>query len=82
MGIILAILAGAIIGGGIVGYSLSKRWQEQVQQAEKALQEIAEQHKAETANGRELKQKVADLQFQLNQARNELRALNGGQQND
>ncbi|WP_430461643.1 hypothetical protein ACQUQU_02350 [Thalassolituus sp. LLYu03] len=76
MGIIFVILAGMILGGGIVGFVLSRRWQAQVAQAEQALKAIAEQHHAEVANSRELKQKVADLQFQLNQARNEVRALN------
>ena len=82
MGVIFAILAGMILGGGLVGYSLTRRWQAQVEQAENALKDIAAQHAAERDAGRELKQKVADLQFQLNQARNEIRALSGAQRND
>ncbi|MCD8523375.1 MAG: hypothetical protein LRY66_03930 [Saccharospirillaceae bacterium] len=75
MSFILVMMAGMIIGGAVVAYRLSKRWQQQVKDAEKSLQAIAEQHEQEAAASRELKQKVADLQFQLNQARNELRAL-------
>ncbi|MBU2038817.1 MULTISPECIES: hypothetical protein [Oceanospirillaceae] len=75
MGLIFAIMAGMIIGGALVAYRLSKRWQQQVKDAEKSLQEIADQHQQEVAAARELKQKVADLQFQLNEARNEVRAL-------
>ena len=82
MGVIFAILAGMILGGALVGYSLTRRWQAQVEQAENALKDIAAQHAAERDAGRELKQKVADLQFQLNQARNEIRALSGAQRND
>lgn len=75
MGLIFAIMAGMIIGGAVVAWRLSQRWQQQVKETEKSLQEIADQHQQEVAAACELKQKVADLQFQLNQARNEVRAL-------
>ncbi len=75
MSFILAMMAGMIIGGAAVAYRLSRRWQQQVKEAEQNLQEIAEQHQQEVAAARGMKQKAADLQFQLNQARNELRAL-------
>lgn len=75
MSIIFAVLAGFIMGGGLVGWQLSRRWQQQVREAEQSLQDIANQHQQEIQAGKALKQQVADLQFQLNQARNELRAL-------
>lgn len=75
MSIIFAVLAGFIMGGGLVGWQLSRRWQQQVQEAEQSLQAIADQHQQEVQAGKALKQQVADLQFQLNQARNEVRAL-------
>ncbi|QQD20674.1 hypothetical protein [Venatoribacter cucullus] len=75
MSIIFAVLAGFIMGGGLVGWQLSRRWQQQVREAEQSLQAIADQHQQEVQAGKALKQQVADLQFQLNQARNEVRAL-------
>ena len=74
MNVIFALLAGIAIGGGLVGWWLSKRWLNQVQEAERNLADIAEQHKQTSQTNRELKQKVADLQFQLNQAHNDLRS--------
>ena len=74
MNVILALLSGVVIGGGLAGWLLSKRWLGQVRQAEISLQEIAAQHKDTSQANRELKQKVADLQYQLNQAQNELRS--------
>lgn len=75
MSIIFAVLAGFIMGGGLVGWQLSRRWQQQVREAEQSLQDIADQHQQEMQAGKALKQQVADLQFQLNQVRNEIRAL-------
>lgn len=75
MSIIFAVLAGFIMGAGLVGWQLSRRWQQQVREAEQSLQDIADQHQQEIKAGKALKQQVADLQFQLNQARNEIRAL-------
>lgn len=75
MSMVFAVLAGVLLGGGLVGWQLSRRWQQQVRDAEQSLQAIAEQHEQEVQTGKALKQQVADLQFQLNQARNEIRAL-------
>lgn len=75
MAIVFAILAGVIVGAGMTGYWLSRRWQTQVREAEQALQEIARQHRDEQDNSRQLQQQLADVKFRLNQAQNELRAL-------
>jgi len=77
MAFIFAVLAGFIIGGGTVGYVLSQRWKTQVHEAEAALQEVAELHKTEQQQNKNLSQELAGLKFELNQARNELRALKG-----
>lgn len=74
MSIILAILAGAIIGGGFVAWQLSQRWRQQVLEAQQTLEDIAARHEQEVQASKQLQQQVADLQFQLNQARNDLRA--------
>ncbi|MAK91952.1 MAG: hypothetical protein CMI13_12045 [Oleibacter sp.] len=74
MPFVFAALAGFIIGGGVVGYILSQRWKAQVQEAEQALNEIAEQHRKEQQESSALKQELAGIKFELNQTRNELRA--------
>ena len=70
----VAAFAGFAIGAGVIGWWLSIRWQQKIQEAKQGLEEIAEQHKEESQQNRLLKQQVADLQFQLNRAQNDLKA--------
>ncbi|ASP40725.1 hypothetical protein CHH28_19525 [Bacterioplanes sanyensis] len=70
----LAFLAGMAIGGGIVGYVLSRRWQQQVQEAELSLQQIADQHHALEQQKQSDRQRIADLEYQLGEAQKDLRA--------
>lgn len=72
MTLVFAILAGIIIGGGVVGWQLSKRWKAQVDGAKADMQQVLEQHQQEQEASRELKQKVADLEYQLNEANKDL----------
>lgn len=74
MNSILVLLAGIIIGGGLAAYLLSRRWRQAVQDADKALQDIAQKHQATQHTNRELKQELADTRYQLTQANNALRA--------
>ncbi|GGY38612.1 hypothetical protein GCM10011297_09740 [Bacterioplanes sanyensis] len=72
--LVLALLAGLIIGGGIVGYVLSQRWQQQVQEAERSLQDIADQYQALEQQKKDDRQRIADLEYQLGEAKKDLRA--------
>ncbi len=72
---IFLLLSGLIIGGGLTGWWLSKRWREQVHKATDALQDIAAQHKHVAEESRELKQQVADLTYQLNEAKKTIKHL-------
>ena len=74
---VFAVLAGIIIGGGCVGYTLSKRWHQQVKEAEQTLADAIEQHQQEQTVAKELKQQVADLTYQLNEAKKDLNAMRG-----
>ena len=74
MVLVLALLAGLIIGGGIVGYVLSQRWQQQVQEAERSLQDIADQYQALEQQKKDDRQRIADLEYQLGEAKKDLRA--------
>jgi uncharacterized protein YlxW (UPF0749 family) len=72
MALVFAILAGMVIGGGIVGLQLSKRWKSQMESAQADMQQVLEQHQQEQQASQELKQKVADLEYQLNEAKKDL----------
>lgn len=78
MPFIFAAIAGFLIGAGVIALVLRRRWQLQVAQAEQSLQEIAAQFQTEQAASRALKQEMAGLKFQLNQAQNDLRAAQAG----
>jgi predicted nucleic acid-binding Zn-ribbon protein len=79
MVLVLALLAGLIIGGGIVGYVLSQRWQQQVQEAERSLQDIADQYQALEQQKKDDRQRIADLEYQLGEAQKDLRAAQARQ---
>lgn len=72
MALVFAIIAGMVIGGGIVGYHLSRRWSQEVETAKTDLGQMLEQHQQEAEQSKELKQRVADLEYQLNEARKDL----------
>ena len=83
MALIFAVLASVILGAGITAYVLISRWQQIIADAKRDLTEMAEQYKATQDENRELKQKVADLQYQFNSAKKDLtfareQAKNGG----
>lgn len=74
MAFILAALGGIVLGGGLAGWILSKRWKEQVEQVKIALNELADKHQTEQQQNKDLKQKVADLNYQLGEAKKDLAA--------
>mgnify|MGYP001205509275 FL=1 len=74
MAFILAALGGIVLGGGLAGWILSKRWKEQVEQVKVALNELADKHQDEQQQNKDLKQKVADLNYQLGEAKKDLAA--------
>lgn len=74
MAFILAALGGIVLGGGLAGWILSSRWQQQVAEVKTALTELAEKHQEEQLQNKNLKQKVADLNYQLGEAKKDLAA--------
>jgi hypothetical protein len=74
MAFILAALGGVVLGGGLAGWILSNRWKEQVEQVKVALNELADKHQEEQQQNKELKQKAADLNYQLGEAKKDLAA--------
>lgn len=73
--LVFATLAGFILGGGIVAYFLSRRWKNDVSLAEAAMQEVLEQYKQEQQELKDAKQTVADLTYQLNEAKKDIQYL-------
>ncbi len=74
MAFILAALGGVALGGGLAGWILSNRWKQQVEQVKVALNELADKHQEEQQQSKDLKQKVADLNYQLGEAKKDLAA--------
>lgn len=74
MAFIVAALGGIVLGGALSAWILSSRWKQQVEQVKEALSDLAERHKEEQAENKELKQKVADLNYQLGEAKKDLAA--------
>jgi ABC-type Zn uptake system ZnuABC Zn-binding protein ZnuA len=74
MAFVLAALGGVVLGGGLAGWILSNRWQQQVVQVKDALLELADKHKEEQQQNKELKQKLADASYQLGEAKKDLAA--------
>ncbi|MEH6447632.1 MAG: hypothetical protein V7765_03130 [Oleispira sp.] len=74
MAFILAALGGVVLGGGLAGWILSNRWQQQVVLVKEALTELADKHQAEQLQNKELKQKLADTSYQLGEAKKDLAA--------
>ncbi|MFY9179610.1 MAG: hypothetical protein WAO12_07520 [Venatoribacter sp.] len=73
MPFIFAAFAGFIMGAALVALVLSRRWKQQVVEAEKNLAEIASFHQQEVAQSKALKQQVAELKFKLTRAENDLK---------
>jgi len=74
MAFILAALGGVVLGGGLAGWILSKRWKQQVEEVKEALTELADKHLEEQQQNKELKQKLADTSYQLGEAKKDLAA--------
>lgn len=72
MALVFAIIAGMVIGGGVVGLQLSRRWKNEVETAKQDMQQVLEQHQREVEQTKELQQKVADLEYQLGSAQKDL----------
>lgn len=82
MPIFAAFFAGLVLGGGLVGLWLSKRWQKQVKEAESSLKSVAEQHKQQVQKAKDAMQKIADLEYQLSEANKSVRYLEGNRKSE
>lgn len=72
--IVVVFLAGLLVGGGIVGYLLSQKYKREVADAQTEFETIVQQHQEMRAETQALKQVVADLTYQLGEARKDLKA--------
>lgn len=74
MAFIVSALGGVVLGGALAAWILSRRWKQQVEQVKEALTELADKHKEEQLENKDLRQKVADLNYQLGEAKKDLAA--------
>ena len=82
---IAAILASFVLGAGITAMVLSTRWKQAIAEARESLDGMAEKYQAHEQDNRELRQKNADLEYQvsslnkdLNYERSRLKSLKDG----
>lgn len=76
---ITLLLSGLVLGGGLTGWWLTRRWKEEVTNATSALEDIAHQHKISKSENQQLRQQAADLTYQLNEAQKTIRHLESRQ---
>lgn len=74
MAFIVAALGGIVFGGALAAWILSNRWKQQVEEVKEALSELADKHKEEQLQNKELKQQLADTRYQLGEAKKDLAA--------
>lgn len=72
--LVFAVLGGVLLGGAGTAYILAGRWKKQTEEVKQALLELSAQHAEEKQQKAELAQKVADLQYQLGEAKKDLEA--------
>ncbi|MEC8443955.1 MAG: hypothetical protein VXZ05_07100 [Pseudomonadota bacterium] len=72
MMLIAAVLASFVLGGALTGFVLSRRWQSMVAEAKQNLEGMAEQYRVHEQENRELKQKNADLTYQMRSLQKDL----------
>lgn len=69
----VAILASFVLGAGITALFLSSRWKQAVAEARESLDGMAEKYKIHEQENRELKQKNADLEYQVGSLNKDLK---------
>ncbi|MDF1762248.1 MAG: hypothetical protein P1U57_02465 [Oleibacter sp.] len=69
---IVALLASFILGAASTALFLNRRWRAAVAQAEKELEALTQQYQQHEDENRQLKQTLADTQYQLGSVQKDL----------
>ena len=69
---IAALLASAVIGGAIAALILTSRWRKIVADTRSELESMTATYRAHEQENRDLRQKTADLQYELNRVKKDL----------
>ena len=72
MMIIAAIVASFVLGAAVTGALLSRRWRAAVEETKQELDGMAERYRAHEQENRELRQKNADLEYQVGSLKKDL----------
>ena len=72
MMLIAAIIASFVLGAALTASVLGKRWKNAVNEAKQELEGVAERYKAHDQENRELRQKNADLEYQMGSLKKDL----------
>ncbi len=70
--LIAIVLSSFVLGAAGTAFYLRQRWSAAAAEVEQAMKDTAEQHQAVQTENRDLKQKIADLEYQLNSVRKDL----------
>ena len=79
---IVAILASFVLGAAVTGAMLSKRWKSAFDEAKRELEGMAETYRVHEQENRELKQKNADLTYQVGSLTKDLNYERSRRQSD
>jgi len=69
---VAAIIASAVLGGAITASLLVKRWKNIVDDTKRDLETMTETYRQHEQENKELRQKNADLQYELNSVKKDL----------
>lgn len=72
IGLVLSLIFSLVIGSALTGLYLQSKWRKEIEDAKQELAAFAEMHKEQEATMKELRQKVADLEYQLGAAQKDL----------
>lgn len=69
---VAAIIAAAVLGGALTAMVLTNRWRSIVDETRRELESMTATYREHEAENQQLKQKVADLQYEANSLKKDL----------
>ncbi|TNC93051.1 hypothetical protein [Thalassolituus sp.] len=79
---VAAIIAAAVLGGALTAMVLTNRWRSIVDETRRELESMTATYREHEAENQQLKQKVADLQYEANSLKKDLNYERSRRQED
>ena len=79
---VAAIIAAAVLGGALTAMVLTNRWRSIVDETRRELASMTATYREHEAENQQLKQKVADLQYEANSLKKDLNYERSRRQED